>query len=105
MEEQSSGEFTSADAATGAQDAAVQEPRFGPEISVHTRCRPQHFQRPTSSHLSPNPPRASQCGDDHVAKRHRSGLTIPEAQTLHARGWQRDKAKTGPKDAPPINWI
>ncbi len=54
-----SREFTSADTAAGAQDAAVQEPGFSPEISFHTRRRPQYLQRPTPSHLSPNAPRAS----------------------------------------------
>ena len=41
---------------------------------------------PTPSHLNPNAPRASRCGDDHVANDGRSGLTIPEAPTLRARG-------------------
>ena len=80
-------EFASADAAAGAQDAAVQEPGFSPEISFHTRRRLQRLQRPTPSPLSPNAPCASRCGDDHVADRGRSGLTIPEALTLsRARG-------------------
>jgi hypothetical protein len=43
MEEQSSREFASADAAVGAQDAAVQERGFSPEISFHGRRRLQHF--------------------------------------------------------------
>src|SRR5271157_36782 len=85
MEEQSSREFASADAAAGAQDAAVQEPGFSPEISFHTRRRLQYLQRPTPSHLRPNAPHASRCGDDHVADRSRSGLTIHEALTLRAR--------------------
>ena len=59
---------------------------LGPEISFHPRRRLQHLQRPTPSHLSPDPPRASRCGDDHVAERGRSGLTIPESLTLRARG-------------------
>jgi putative transposase len=45
-----------------------------------------NVKRPTPSHLSPNAPRASRCGDDHVADGGRSGLTIPEASTLRARG-------------------
>src|SRR5271166_4745181 len=85
MEEQQSREFASADAAAGAQDAAVQEPGFSPEISFHTRRRLQYLQRPTPSPLSPNAPRASRCGDDHVADCSRSGLTIHEALTLRAR--------------------
>ena len=52
-------EFASADAAAGAQDAAVQEPGLSPEISFHTRRHLQYLQRPTPSHLSPNTPRAS----------------------------------------------
>ena len=67
MEEQSSREFASANAAAGAQDAAVQERGLSPEVSFHPRRRLQHFQRPTPSHFSPNAPRASRCGDDHVA--------------------------------------
>ena len=43
MEEQSGREFASADATAGAQDAAVQEPGFGAEISLHTRRRLQHL--------------------------------------------------------------
>src|SRR5271154_1502567 len=85
MEEQSSGEFASADAAAGAQDAAVQERGFSPEIPVNACRRLQHLQRPTSSHFSPNAPRASRCGDGHMADRRRSSLTIPEPPTLRAR--------------------
>ena len=81
-----SREFASADAAAGAQDAAVQEPGFSPEISFNPRRRLQHLQRPTPSHLSPNAPHASRRGDGHVADRSRSGLTIPEPPTLRARG-------------------
>ena len=53
-------------------------PGFSPEISFHTRRRLQYLQRPTPSPLSPNAPRASRCGDDHVADRGRSGLTSRE---------------------------
>jgi hypothetical protein len=85
MEEQSSGEFASANAAAGVQDAAVQEPGFSPEIPVNACRRLQDLQRPTPSHLSPNPPRASRCGDGHMADRRRSSsLKIPEPPTLHA---------------------
>jgi hypothetical protein len=84
--EQSSGEFASANAAAGAQDAAVQEPWFSPEIPINACRRLQHLQRPTPSHLSPNAPRASRCGDGHVADRRRSSsLKIPEPPTLRAR--------------------
>ena len=40
----------------GAQDAAVEEPGFSPEISFRTRRRLQYLQRPTPSHLNPNAP-------------------------------------------------
>ena len=43
------------------------------------------LQRPTSSHFSPNAPRASRCGDGHMADRRRSSLKIPEPPTLRAR--------------------
>jgi putative transposase len=46
MEEQQSLEFASADAAAGAQDAAVQERRLCAEIPVEPCCRLQHFQCP-----------------------------------------------------------
>jgi hypothetical protein len=85
MEEQSSREFSSTSAAAGAQDAAVQEPGFGPEIPVNACRRLQHLQRPTSSHLSSNAPRASRCGDGHMADRRRSSLKIPKSPTLRAR--------------------
>ena len=61
-------------------------PGFSPEISFHTRRRLQYLQRPTPSHLGPNAPRASRCGDDHVAGGGRIGLTIAETPTLRARG-------------------
>ena len=58
---------------------------FSPEIPVNACRRLQHLQRPTPSHFSPNAPRASRCGDGHMADRSRSGLTIPDAPTLRAR--------------------
>jgi hypothetical protein len=69
----------------GTQDAAVQEPGLSPEIPVNACRRLQHLQRPTSSHLSPNAPRASRCGDGHMADRSRSSLKIPEPPALRAR--------------------
>ena len=44
-----------------------------------------YLQRPTSSHFSPNAPRASRCGDGHMADRRRSSLNIPEQPTFRAR--------------------
>jgi hypothetical protein len=58
---------------------------FSPEIPVIACRRLQHLQRPTSSHLSPNAPRASRCGDGHMADRRRSRLKNPEPPTLRAR--------------------
>jgi hypothetical protein len=63
----------------GAQDAAVQEPRFSPEISFHPRRRLQHYQSPTPSHLGSHAPDAPRCGDEHVAGGGRSGVRIPTA--------------------------
>src|SRR5208282_1877711 len=77
MEEQQSREFASADTETGAQDAAVQEPGFSPEISFHTRRRLQYFQRPAPSHLGSNAPDATRRGDEHVARGRRCGVRIP----------------------------
>ncbi len=79
-------ENSPADPAAGAQDAALQERRLRAEVSFNPRRRLQHLQRPTPSHLSPNPPCASRRGDDHVAERGRRDLTIPESLTLRARG-------------------
>ena len=67
---------------------------FGPMIAAdlrkrrlkpHTTWHLDEVQRPTSSHLSPNAPRASRCGDGHVAHRRRSRLKNPEPPTLRAR--------------------
>jgi hypothetical protein len=85
IEEQSGREFASADPAAGAQDATLQERRLGAEIPVNSCCRLQHIQRPTPSHVSPHAPHAPRCGDEHVADRSRSGLTILEAARLRAR--------------------
>ena len=52
---------------------------------VNACRRLQHLQRPTSSHFSPNAPRASRRGDGHMADRRRSSLTILEPPTLRAR--------------------
>src|SRR5271154_5086761 len=62
--EQSSREFASADATTRAQDATLQERGFSPEVSLNPRRRPQHFQRPTPSHLSSISPRTTRRGDE-----------------------------------------
>ena len=71
------------------------KPRGSPEISFHTCRRLQYLQRPTPSHLRPNAPHASDCGDDHVADRRRSGLTFLTRRTLAIAGRQCDKAVAG----------
>src|ERR1700677_412741 len=45
MDEQSSREFASADAAAGAHDTVVQERRLSAEIPVNACGGPQHLQR------------------------------------------------------------
>jgi hypothetical protein len=77
--EQSGREFASADPTAGAQDATLQERGLCAKIPLHPRCRLQHFQRPTPSHVSSNTPRAPRRGDDHVAKSRRGGLRIRKA--------------------------
>jgi hypothetical protein len=77
MDEQSSREFASADAAAGAQDAAVQERRLSAELPVNACGGLQHLQRPTPSHRSPNASRAARRGYGHVADGGRSSLIIP----------------------------
>jgi hypothetical protein len=72
--------------AGGAQDAALQERRVRAEVSFNPRRRLQHIQRPAPPHLSPDASHALRCGDEHVARGSRCGLTIPEAPTLRARG-------------------
>jgi hypothetical protein len=56
------------------------------EIPVEPCCRLQHFQCPTPSHFSPNAPRATRRGNEHVADRSLGCLTIPKAPTLRVRG-------------------
>ena len=84
----------SADAAARAQDAAVQEPGFSPEISFHARRRLQHFQRSAPSHFSPNAPRPSRCGDDHVADRARSSLKFLSCRRFTLAALQCDNPVT-----------
>ena len=50
-EEQSGREFASTDSTTRAKDAAFQIARISPTISVCSRRRPQHVQRPAPSHI------------------------------------------------------
>src|SRR5260370_5929023 len=63
--EQPGREFASADAAAGAQDAAVQESRFGAEISLHACRGLQHFQCPIPSNFNPYASHASRRPHSH----------------------------------------
>jgi hypothetical protein len=67
VEEQSSGELASADPATRAQDAGLQEPRISPTISLHSCSRLQHLQRPTPFDISVDAPEFPRRGDGHLA--------------------------------------
>ena len=98
MEEQSSGEFASANPAAGAQDAALQERLLRAEIPLSPRRRVQHLQRPTPSHVSSITPRAPRRGDDHVARGRRGRMKIRTSYSplaLFTR--QRDDAVKTPK--------
>ena len=72
IEEQSGREFASADSMARAQDATFQERWLCAEIPLNPRRRLQYFQRPTPSHVSSITPRATRCGDEHVARSSRS---------------------------------
>src|SRR5476649_1176414 len=74
MEEQSRREFAPADPTKGAQDATLQEPKLGPEVSLNPCRRLQHFQRPTPPRLCPNASHPPRRGDEHVARRRRGHL-------------------------------
>jgi hypothetical protein len=69
VEEQPRREFASADPAPGAQDAALQELGLSAKISLRSRCRLQHFQRPTPPHFRFNASHFPRRGDEHVARR------------------------------------
>ena len=56
--EQSRREFPSADPPKGTQDAAVQEPRIGAELSLHPRRRLQRLQQSAPPHNKTDVPNA-----------------------------------------------
>ena len=76
---------SSADAAAGTQDAAVQERRLRAEIPLEPCRRLQHLQPETPSYFSPSAPRATRRGDGYVADRSSNCLTIAQAPTLRVR--------------------
>jgi hypothetical protein len=92
LEEQSRREFASTDEAAGTENAALQKRWLGSEIPLNTCRRLQHFQRPTSSHVSPNAPHASRGGDEHVAGSDRGRLRLPVTRRFTSSAWQRDDA-------------
>src|SRR5271166_5077524 len=55
-----------------------------PEIPLSPRRRLQHFQRPTSSHVSSITPRATHRGDEYVARGRRGRLKIAVASFARA---------------------
>jgi DDE domain len=60
----------------------------GSEIPLNPCHRLQHFQRPTSSHGSPNAPHASRGGDEHVAGSERCRLILPVTRRFMSSAWQ-----------------
>ena len=97
--------------ATRAEDAAVQIARISPALPVRSRRRPQHVQRPASSHIPPHASRPTRRSVPDVASRHRGlrfsgpsksraapiqvGVTAPSALLTAARRVGRDPRKYG----------
>src|SRR5450631_3839813 len=94
MEEQSRREFAPADPTKGAQDATLQEPKLGTEVSLNPCSRLQHFQRPTPPRLRPNASHPQRRGDEHVARRRRGHLKCQEPWLFAFSVRQRDDAQT-----------
>ena len=78
MEEQSSGEFASANPATRAKDARLQKPRISPEFSLNTRSRLQRILRSTPSHIGLHIPSISRIGNEHMPSDCCCSLNRPE---------------------------
>ena len=78
--EQPRREFASADPTPGAQDAALQELGLSAKISLRSRCRLQHLQRPTPPHFRFNASHFPRRGDEHVARGSHGGLKFQELQ-------------------------
>ena len=62
--------------------------RLCAEIPVSPRRRLQHFQRPTPSHVSSITPRATRCGDEHVARGRRGRLKLRAPIPLRVVVWR-----------------
>jgi len=74
--EQPRREFAPAGSTTSAQDAGLQFARMGPALSQHARRRPQHFQPPNATCLSPHAaPVQGRCPSS-VAERDRRNLML-----------------------------
>jgi hypothetical protein len=70
-QEQSSREFTSADATTRMENAAFQIARISPTILVRSRPCPKHVRRLAPSHFPRHAPHLSRRSVPDVASRHR----------------------------------
>ena len=72
------------DPTQGAQDAALQELGLSAKISLSSRCRLQHLQRPTPPHFRFNPSHFPRRGDEHVARGSHGCLKFQELQAHRA---------------------
>jgi hypothetical protein len=86
MEEQSRREFASANPTKGTQDATFQKPWLSPEIPLNPRCRLQYLQRPTPPHISPNAPKLTRHGNEHLARGSHGYLKLRETQAFRILG-------------------
>jgi len=84
-QEQSGGEFASADATARAQDAALQITRISPALPVHSRRCPKHFQRPAPSHIPPRAPSPPRRSVPDGASRHRGVSQNWDLQIAHGQ--------------------
>src|ERR1700722_1561121 len=75
-----------------AQDAALQELGLSAKISLRSRCRLQHLQRPTPPHFRFNASHFPRRGDEHVARGSHGCLEFQELPLIVLFRRQRDKA-------------
>src|SRR6202023_3014008 len=74
MAQQSSGEFASAHATKGGEDARVQERGIRAKISLNHRSHLSHLQRPPPSDISKNAPSRQGLSHAGVARSRRRGV-------------------------------